>query len=225
MKNVINFAMLSLVSHLAAAQVEVAVIDTGVMKETAVPLCPRSGNPFNYTSSPTPLDEKGHGEYVAQALVKSAGERVCIESHKVFAKRDKIQGFVQALLNIGPKVKVVNISIEPGSTPFRGEYEAFKALLGRGVRVVLSAGNDPGIRLSAPCNLYPHCYAFPTHVAKRWFIVGSNMKYPSYTTGELVNAWAAPWWGKRWHRRWGTSFAAPRVSGQLARRILREESN
>lgn len=216
MKNAINFVMLSLMSGLAAAQAGVAVIDTGVMRGTAVPLC---RPPLNHTSDPTPFDDVGHGEYVSRLIVETAAPHAaCIESHKVVTGSRHLQNYLQALKSIGPRVKIVNISLEPSEEAVRGEYEAFKALLARGVRVVLAAGNKGSKRLTAPCTWYPHCYAFPTHLRKRWHIVSSLKPRPDYSTGELINAWAAGFYRvSPTLIIYGTSFSAPRVAGHLVR--------
>lgn len=211
---------LILISFLAAAEVKVAVIDTGLVENSTVRLCEQRKN---FTESPSVTDEIGHGTNVSHIIANEAGEvPMCQYSLKVFTnqptKKDSIDFTIAALQYVlDKKIMVVNYSAG-GLVYDKTEAALIKKLLDSGVTIFTAAGNE-SLNLDKKCNYYPACYD------PRIVVVGSISEEGSISIfsnrGKVVDLWVK---GERvsggGFTMSGTSQATAKATGKYVKTVL-----
>lgn len=211
---------LILVSFLAVAKVQVAVIDTGLSANSTVKLCEERKN---FTESPSLADEIGHGTNISHIISDEAGGvSFCQYSMKVFTnqptEKDSIDFTVSALRYVlDKKIMVVNYSAG-GLIYDKTEAELIKKLLDSGVVIFTAAGNE-SLDLDKKCTYYPACYD------SRLVVVGSTSEDGSISKfsnkGKIVDLWVK---GENisggGFTMSGTSQATARATGKYIKTIL-----
>ena len=150
--------LISLVSCVSEARLKVAFIDTGVKTAYSNTLCEN----IDVTGEGT-NDIIGHGTNILGLLSKGiAKEDVCFISIKYFRERDtpwENHAHFFAALDKALAIEnlyMVNLSLAGESSNFF-EKRKLGQLLNKGVKVVVSAGND-ALDLDKSCDIFPACY-------------------------------------------------------------------
>lgn len=191
--------------------VRVVVIDTGLPPNFTGPICTKGSYDFTGTGL---QDTYFHGTYVAGAILEEAqtNRGWCLIMLKFADPRTsptaRVINYIRALHYAQSlDFQILNLSVS-GPAPILRERTYLKALLDRGIKVQVAAGNE-GIDLNLNCNVYPAC------LDSRLTVVGVPETYSNF--GAQVDFKLAGKWGPKVR---GTSIAAGRATGQLVRRLV-----
>ena len=202
----------------------VAVLDTGIDKNHEA-LKNKVVSEVNFTDSPTPYDENGHGTHIAGILVASSsnGKGMSGLAPEIRLMNVKVandtgicqpavvaQGIIWAVDN---GANIINISLQFAQPSLELE-EAINYAWRRGAVVVAAAGNNRGTQLTYPA-YYENCIAVAATEQDDTLAPLSNY-------GDWVDV-AAPGFdiystlpGNNYGYKSGTSFATAYVSGLAA---------
>jgi len=154
-------------------RIKIAIVDTGIKltDETKPWLC--ADNQYDFTSKGL-QDVHGHGTNVAGLIVKGLDvSKYCLVIMKYWHDDKEANLATQAsILNAWKeletlKVSYVNMSLV-GELFSQDEYNAIKALISKGTKVVVSSGNNQ-MNLDCSCFAFPACYNFD----KNFYVVGA----------------------------------------------------
>lgn len=184
----------------ALTAIVIAFIDTGA--PAGMPFCP-GYEPVAIGDQVT-QDVHGHATGVYRNFLStSLSTPVCVWSIKPELKNERFtpESYRKALeLLLTKHVDVVNLSID-GAEPMPDEEKTIKALLDRGVKVVVASGND-GVNLDKDKR-------YPASLDTRLIVVGDVNGKKSNTGTRVV--WEKSVFGT------GTSFSAGVRSGRVVR--------
>lgn len=156
-KNLILFALLYS-SSTAAAQIRVAVLDTGIRNAENLPLC---GESKDLTGEGL-VDLHGHGTNVSYLIKRYAGNAdYCIIPIKYYST--EAPGFLnlkrtKQALRLALKYKV-DVIVYAGGGPSINleEKQLITEALDKNIKIVVAAGNNRH-NLDKSCNYFPACY-------------------------------------------------------------------
>ncbi|GAA4604528.1 hypothetical protein BJY16_005039 [Actinoplanes octamycinicus] len=227
----------------AAGRVPVAVVDTGLWKDSPLPpACYAAGTVDVETDTDVDNDgvldgDVGHANFIAGVIAARTG-RTGISVIRVLDTFGICteDGLIRGLGRVGPEVRVVNLSLggySVGDTPPIGLRMALRRLLSTGDRVVVAAAGNDG---NATDPFWPAAFAgtgasFADRVAAIAAHDGTGLCDWS-NSGDWLTA-AAPGadvvstyiahqqFPTGWASWSGTSFATPYVVAAVAERIAR----
>ena len=158
-------------SH-ASGPIRVAVIDTGLAASAKVKLC-KSGHK-DIVSSNKISQLNPHGTNVSGLIEQWANNanycQIIIRWYDANLSMEQLAHNMALSIKaaIDAKADIINISAA-GANPYELERKFIKKALDKGIKVVVSAGNN-GSNLDVNCNSYPACYD------KRIIVIGNVNK-------------------------------------------------
>lgn len=158
-----------------AKMIRIAVIDTGILPQVKVPLCPTGHKDFTGEGL---VDTNGHGTNISGLIDQYARPveycqiiiKYYTESLKGMKKTGKYPNLQNTILafDYATQLGVDYINYSSSGIGFDEEESiAIKRALDKGIKVVVPSGNARE-NLDEKCNTYPACYD------KRLIVVGRN---------------------------------------------------
>lgn len=218
-----KYLILFLLSLNVKAMTKVAIIDSGLnialsSQNVVSKLCQTGHYDFSINAENIGSDFMSHGTLVANEFTKTAGNGdYCILIYKVFGTPDitSVRRAMVKAYRAGASYMNLSLSMNFFS---RNDKKIFKAILDRGVKVFVAAGNSND-NLNRVCDVYPQCYVKHKNlyiVGARNFL-GRRASYSNY--GLRVNIYDM---GMLSNGMIGTSFASPRAMGQYLKEALND---
>jgi subtilisin family serine protease len=199
------------VSSLAFAKIRVAVIDTGADVSKSY-FCKTGHKDFTgegmYDSHPY-----GHGSIISSIISKYNKGNFCIVMLKAFGKKYSNKAYISALkYAYDNKYDILNLSIS-GTMKIKSEkYFIFK-MLAKSQIVVAAAGNN-WINFD-----YQGCIIYPACLHKNIIVVSSKQSL-QFNKGKRIDFYRDAFFTRKDGLKFeGTSFSAPHVVGEIAKRL------